>query len=128
MANQPTNSELEILRILWKTREATVREINESLNQESVKEIGYTTTLKIMQIMHEKGLLVRRKEGKTHIYTSNIDEKETQNGLLDRLIDSAFSGSAMKLVVQALGHRKTSSEELDAIREFLDSMEGDKKV
>lgn len=127
MANQPTNSELEILRILWKTREATVREINESLNQESVKEIGYTTTLKIMQIMHEKGLLVRRKEGKTHIYTSNIDEKETQNGLLDRLIDSAFSGSAMKLVVQALGHRSTSSEELDAIREFLDSMEGNEK-
>lgn len=128
MANQPTNSELEVFRVLWKTREATVREINESLNQESVKEIGYTTTLKIMQIMHEKGLLIRRKEGKTHIYTSNIDEKETQNGLLDRLIDSAFSGSAMKLVVQALGHRKTSSEELDAIREFLDSMEGDKKV
>lgn len=127
MANQPTNSELEILRILWKTKEATVREINESLNQESVKEIGYTTTLKIMQIMHEKGLLIRRKEGKTHIYTSNIDEKETQNGLLDRLIDSAFSGSAMKLVVQALGHRKTSSEELDVIREFLDSMEDNKK-
>lgn len=124
MANQPTNSELEILRVLWKTREATVREINESLNLKSEKEIGYTTTLKIMQIMHEKGLLVRRKEGKTHIYTSNIDEKETQNGLLDRLIDSAFSGSAMKLVVQALGHRKTSSEELEAIREFLDSMEG----
>lgn len=127
MANQPTNSELEILRILWKTKEATVREINESLNQESEKEIGYTTTLKIMQIMHEKGLLIRRKEGKTHIYTSNIDEKETQNGLLDRLIDSAFSGSAMKLVVQALGHRKTSSEELDVIREFLDSMEDNKK-
>lgn len=128
MANQPTNSELEVLRFLWKAGEATVREINESLNERSEKEIGYTTTLKIMQIMHEKGLLVRRKEGKTHIYSSNIDEKETQNGLLDRLIDSAFSGSAMKLVVQALGHRKTSSEELEAIREFLDSMEGDKKV
>lgn len=123
MANQPTNSELDILRILWKAGEATVREINESLNQESEKEIGYTTTLKIMQIMHGKGFLTRRKEGKTHIYTANIDEKETQNTLVDRLIDSAFSGSAMKLVVQALGHRKTSAEELDAIREFLDSIE-----
>ena len=123
MSVQPTNAELDILRLLWRQGEATVREVNESLNETSDKEIGYTTTLKIMQIMHDKGLLVRRKEGKTHIYAANIDEKETQNSLLDRLIDTAFSGSAMKLVVQALGHRQTSAEELDAIRELLDKME-----
>lgn len=123
MPSQPTNAELDILRLLWKAKEATVRDINESLNKTSEKEIGYTTTLKIMQIMHEKGLVKRRKEGKTHFYTANIDEKETQNSLLDRLIDTAFSGSAMNMVVQALGHRKTSPEELEAIRKFLDQME-----
>lgn len=123
MPSQPTNAELEILRLLWKAKEATVRDINESLNQTSDKEIGYTTTLKIMQIMHEKGLVTRRKEGKTHFYTAEIDEKETQNSLLDRLIDTAFSGSAMNMVVQALGHRMTSPEELEAIRKFLDQME-----
>ncbi len=119
---KPTESELEILQLLWHNGPSTVRAVNEQLNEK--RDVGYTTSLKIMQIMHEKGLLTRRKEGKTHIYTANIDEEETQNKLVDRLIDSAFSGSAMKLVVQALGHRKTSAEELDAIREFLDSMEG----
>ncbi len=123
MTPSPTNAELDILRIVWSLQEATVREVNEALNAESNKEVGYTTTLKFMQIMHEKGLLSRRKEGKTHIYLPAIDQKETQNSLLDRLIDSAFQGSAMRLVMQALGHRQTSQEELDAIRQLLDDIE-----
>ncbi len=120
---QPTNSELDILRIIWDRQEATVRDVHETLNEGADKETGYTTTLKLMQIMHEKGLLARRKEGKTHIYVASQEAQAAKNSLLDRLIDTAFQGSALNMVVQALGHRPASREELDAIRSFLDEME-----
>lgn len=120
---QPTNSELDILRIIWDRKEATVRDVHEALNEGADRETGYTTTLKLMQIMHEKGLLARRKEGKTHIYAASQEAQAAKNSLLDRLIDTAFQGSALNMVVQALGHRSASKEELDAIRSFLDEME-----
>ena len=120
MNPQPTNGELQILRIMWKLGPCTVREINNVLNEE--REVGYTTTLKLMQIMHEKGQLSRWKSGKTHTYTSLITEKDTQKHLVDKLKDSLFQGSALKLVMQALGDKKTSADELQQIRDYLDEI------
>ncbi|MEM6632274.1 MAG: BlaI/MecI/CopY family transcriptional regulator [Bacteroidota bacterium] len=121
---RPTESELAILRVLWREKVSTVRAVNEQLNRLSPnKEIGYTTTLKLMQIMHTKGLLSREKQGKLHIYSPVFSEEETQQQLLNKLVDSAFQGSAMKLVMQALGNRRSTPEELAEIRDFLDSLE-----
>ncbi len=120
MINQPTNGELQILRIMWKLGPCTVREINDALNEE--RTVGYTTTLKLMQIMHDKGQLSRTKAGKTHIYTAIITEKDTQKHLVDKLKDSLFQGSALKLVMQALGDKKTSADELQQIRDYLDEI------
>ena len=117
---KPTESELEILQILWQKGKATVREIHDQLLQH--KEAGYTTTLKIMQIMTEKGLLNRELENKAHIYTSAIKENEMQTQLLDKFIDTAFRGSAMKLIMQALGNHKTSDGELEEIKKLLEEI------
>ena len=121
--SRPTNSELEILRILWKLGPSTVRRVNEEMNRK--KEVGYTTTLKFMQIMYEKGYLSRTRDGRTHIYEAALSEKDSRQQLLDRLLDTAFQGSALKLVMQALGSRKSSPEELDEIRRFLDQLDED---
>ena len=118
---KPTDAELEILQILWEFGPATVRFINDKLNEK--KEVGYTTTLKIMQIMTDKQLLVREKSGKSHIYSSTVKEKDSQRLLLNRFLENAFSGSASKLVMQALGNHRTSKEELNQIRELLDKIE-----
>ena len=125
MIPQPTNGELQILRILWKQGPSTVREINEVLNQE--REVGYTTTLKLMQIMHDKGHLSRTKSGKTHIYTALLTEQDTQKQLVDKLKDSLFQGSALKLVMQALGDKSTSADELKQIRDYLDELSDESK-
>jgi len=122
---KPTESELEILQILWQHGSATVRLVNDELNRK--KKVGYTTTLKIMQIMAQKGLVKREKQGKSHIYSTVLKKQETQNILLDKLLDSAFGGSAMNLVMQALGNRRTSKEELQKIKVFLDKLEGEQK-
>lgn len=118
---KPTNAELAILQLLWEHGPSTVRVINDILNE--VKEVGYTTTLKIMQIMHEKGLVRRTKSGKTHIYEARISRADAQRQMIDRMLDTVFQGSAMKLVLQALGNRPTSAEELSEIRAFLDNLE-----
>lgn len=125
MIPQPTNGELKILRILWKLGPSTVREINEVLNLE--REVGYTTTLKLMQIMHDKGQLSRTKSGKTHIYTALLTEQDTQKQLVDKLKDSLFQGSALKLVMQALGDKSTSADELKQIRDYLDELSDESK-
>ena len=122
MAYHPTKRELEILRILWQAGPSTVRQVNEQLNQ--TEAVGYTTSLKLMQIMHEKGVLSRTKSGKTHIYKAEVSEEETQRQLLDRFVDTAFQGSAMKLVMRALGNRTSTDAELDEIRKFLDELKG----
>ena len=121
MSFKPTDGELQILKVLWKHGPSTVRIVNEQLNLK--KAVGYTTTLKLMQIMYEKGILDRTKSGKTHIYRSLITEESTQKQLINRLMDNAFHGSAMKLVMQALGSRSSTKEELDEIRNFLDQLE-----
>lgn len=118
---RPTEAELEILQILWKHGPCTVRFVNDKLNEK--KEVGYTTTLKIMQIMFEKNLLERDDSKRSHLYNPTLKENETQGLLLDKFLHSAFGGSAMKLVMQALGNHKASKEEISRIRDFLDNLE-----
>ena len=118
---KPTESEMEILQILWENGPSTVKSVNDILNLK--KEVGYTTTLKIMQIMHEKAFLERKRNGRSHIYKAILKEKELQNQLLDKILDTAFGGSASKLVMQAIGRTKTSKKEIDEIKKFLEKME-----
>lgn len=122
---KPTESELEILGILWERGSSTVREVHEILEQS--KEAGYTTTLKLMQIMHEKGILSRDASAKTHIYKASISRESTQQQLLNKMIDTVYNGSATQLVMQALGHHRSSQEELDQIRQYLNEMEKKQK-
>jgi len=119
--NKPTESELEILALLWEMEGASVRQIHEKLS--SNKATGYTTTLKIMQIMHAKGLLKRDEENRSHIYSPAISQKETQKSLLTNFMSTAFGGSAKKLVMHALGQGTTSKEEIEEIRAFLDKLD-----
>lgn len=122
---KPTDGELEILQILWTTGPATVRTINTALSQN--RNVGYTTTLKLMQIMNEKGLLKRKKNGKTHTYIANVNRKKTQGQFVDKIVNNVFQGSASQLVMQALGNKNTTKKELEEIREFLNRMEGGNK-
>ena len=122
---RPTEAELEILQILWKHGPCTVRFVNDQLNRK--RTVGYTTTLKIMQLMFEKKLLERDETARSHLYRAVIKENETQGLLLDRFLETAFGGSALKLVMQALGNHKASKEEISQIRDLLDNMEGAKK-
>lgn len=122
---QPTYAELEILQVLWENGPSTVRFINEQLSEK--KNVGYTTTLKIMQIMTDKGILSRQKKGKTHIYQAILKENETQSLLVDKLLKIAFGGSASKLVMQTLGNKKTSKEELQKIKDLIATLEKKRK-
>lgn len=121
MKTKPTDAELEILKVLWEHGPSTVKFINDIQNRE--RKVGYTTTLKIMQIMTEKKSLKRDESSRSHIYKPMIAEDETKTILVDKLLDSAFGGSAAKLVTQALGNYKASKEEIDEIRQLLDKME-----
>lgn len=123
---KPTESELEILQVLWQHGPATVRFVNDELSKK--RDVGYTTTLKLLQLMLDKGLVLRDDDSRTHVYRASVREEETQGLLIDRLLDAAFGGSALKLVVQALGHKRTSQEELDQIRELLNEMEQQKNT
>lgn len=126
MANQetpqPTDREVQILRILWDNGPSTVRKVNKEMNRQ--QPTGYTTTLKLMQIMTEKGLLVRDKSQFKHIYEPAITEEKTQKQLVGDLLDKVFSGSAEKLVMRALSAKKVSAAELAKIRRIIDKMGG----
>jgi len=117
---RPTDSELAILRVLWERGPSTVREVHEAL-----PDSGYTTVLKMLQIMTDKGLVVRDESERAHVYASSISEQRTQRQLIADLMDRAFGGSPTKLVMQALSGRKANAEDLNAIRELLDAMEGE---
>lgn len=121
ITTKPTESELEILQILWQKEEATVREINDLLNDQ--REVGYTTTLKMMQIMLEKGLVAREETNRSHTYKAAVSEEVTKQILLNKFVDSTFRGSAMKLVMQALGNHEASKEELDELKELIKNLE-----
>lgn len=117
---KPTQSELDILRVLWDKGFATVREVHEVLSLH--KDSGYTTTLKLMQIMFEKGLVKRDDSSKTHIYKANISKESTQSQFLNKMIDTLFSGSSSQLVMQALGNSKHSKSELEEIQQLLNQL------
>jgi predicted transcriptional regulator len=119
---EPTKSELEILQVLWKYGPSTVRFVNDHLNEES-RPVQYTGTLKLMQIMAEKGILKRDESNMKHVYTAALEEVKTKGMLLDRFVDSMFNGSPSHLMMQLLGNKKTSKKELEAIRELLKKME-----
>ncbi len=118
---KPTESELEILQILWTMGPSTVREVNNILKRS--KDVGYTTTLKLLQIMNEKGLVDRETNSRTHIYTAEVNREDTQNLLLNRFLENTFSGSASKLIMQALGNHHPSSSELKEIKELIEKLE-----
>lgn len=121
-AIKPTESELEILQILWQLGRATVRQVNDELRNAArlkMKDVGYTTTLKLLQIMHEKHIVSRTDEGRYHLYKAAIGEERTQQLLLDKFVDATFRGSATKLVMQALGNQEVSLDELDEIKKLI---------
>ena len=120
---KPTDAELEILKIVWENGPSTVKVVNEKLNENRL--VGYTTTLKTMQIMFEKELLGRDRSGRSHTYKALREENETQSLMLDKILDTVFSGSASKLVMHALSSEKTSAKEIDEIKKFIERMEGE---
>ena len=117
---KPTESELEILRVLWERDAVSVRTVHEELAKH--KDVGYTTTLKLMQIMHEKGLVGRDDSSKTHIYHPLVSREKTQKHLLGKMINTLFGGSSTELVLQALGNHKASARELEEIQVLLDNL------
>ncbi len=117
---KPTESELEILKVLWENGKATVRQVHESLMAQ--KEVGYTTTLKLMQIMHEKGLVKRNDSQRTHVYRAAVDKEMTQNHLLNKMISGLFGGSSTQLVIRALGEHKVTQNELEQIQSLINDL------
>lgn len=120
---RPTEAELAILRVLWERGPSTVREVQESVHEK--RGTGYTTALKLLQIMTEKGLVHRDESQRTHVYDAAASEDHTQRQLVRDLLDRAFGGSAQKMVMQALSGRRSSSAELAQIRKLLDALEGE---
>ncbi|MFZ1702737.1 MAG: BlaI/MecI/CopY family transcriptional regulator [Saprospiraceae bacterium] len=119
--HKPTESELEILKVLWQNGPSTVRFVNEFLNLK--REVGYTTTLKLLQIMHEKGLTSRDTDNKTHIYKALINEADTKNKMIDDFVNNLFHGSAMNMVMQTLGNSKVSHSDIDELKAIIQKIE-----
>jgi len=117
---KPTESELEILQVLWEKQEATVRDVHEELSR--TRDIGYTTALKLLQIMFEKGLVSRNESAKSHIYTAAVSREKTQKQLVGKMISTLFAGSPGELVMQALGNHQASADELEQIQKLLDNL------
>lgn len=117
---KPTESELEILQVLWEKGHASVRDVHETLAD--TKDVGYTTTLKLMQIMHEKGIVTRNDSSRTHIYKAIINKETTQNTIVGKMIKNLFGGSSSQLVMQALGNHKISKKEIEQIQSLLNNL------
>ena len=122
---RPTDAELAILSVLWGRGPSTVREVHDELSR--THDTGYTTVLKMLQIMNEKGLVVRDESARAHIYATRASEQRTQRQLLGDLIERAFGGSPAKLVMQALSASRASAEELSEIRSLIERMEDEAK-
>lgn len=118
---KPTDKELEILQIVWEKGPVSVRDVHEALGGES--ENGYTTILKLMQIMHEKDILTRQKNGKLHLYEAVDSQENTRQQIIDKIITTVFKGSAKQLVISALGNKNSSKEELQEIKKYLEKLE-----
>ena len=122
---QPTDAELEILHVLWDRGPSTVRDVHTVLHRQ--RPTGYTTVLKLLQIMHEKGLVARDETTRAHVYEPSTTREATEKGLIATLVDKAFEGSASKLVLRALSSRSASPDELAEIRALLNKLEGENK-
>ena len=123
---EPTRSELEILQVLWKHGPSTVRQVNDTLNEQK-RAVQYTSTLKLMQIMVEKNILKRDESAMKHVYSSVVEEKTFKGFMLERFVDSLYEGSASSLMMQLLGNKKPSKEELSEIRKMLDQLDKEEK-
>jgi predicted transcriptional regulator len=119
--SKPTESEMEILQVLWEQGPSTVRDVHEILSEK--KESGYTTTLKLMQIMNEKGLLTRNDEAKSHVYSAAVKKQSIQKQVVSKMIEGLFKGSSANLVMHALGNHRASREEIREIKKYLDEIE-----
>ena len=119
--SEPTKSELEILQVLWEFGPSTVRFVNDKLNEK--KDVNYTSTLKLMQIMADKGIVKRDESQMKHIYSVAEEEQKTKSHLLDKFVDSMYKGSASNLVMQLLGNKNTSKEDMEAIKNILNKLE-----
>lgn len=121
-APEPTRSELEILQVLWQHGPSTVRFVNDALNEQQ-RQVQYTSTLKLMQIMVDKGMLTRDEKNMKHVYIPAVEEQKMKGQLLDKFLSNLFEGSAAKMMMQLLGNNKTSKGELDAIKKLLEDMD-----
>jgi len=122
LQSEPTKSELEILQVLWQFGPSTVRFVNEKLNEQK-RAVQYTSTLKLMQIMAEKEMLLTDKSSMKHVYSAAIEEKKTKGFLLEKFVDALYNGSSSSLMMQLLGNQKTSKEEIQEIRNLLDKLD-----
>jgi predicted transcriptional regulator len=124
-AAEPTKSELEILQVLWKHGPSTVRFVNDQLNEQK-REVQYTSTLKLMQIMTEKGLVYRDESQMKHVYSAALEESKAKSVLLERFVNTLYEGSASSLMMHLIDHKKTSKKELEQIKELLKKMDSEK--
>jgi len=120
--SEPTKSELEILQVLWQFGPSTARFVNDHLNKEK-REVIYMSTLKLMQIMTEKGFLTKDESQLRHIYSASADEGKTKGVMLDRVVDTLFNGSASSLMMQLLGNKQLTPEEIDEFKGLISKMD-----
>ena len=121
-AADPTKAQLEILQVIWKHGPSTVRFVNDQLNQQK-DAVSYTSTLKLMQIMHEKGMLIRDESKMTHVYSTSLEEQKTRKVVLDKFVDSMYEGSVKNLMLELLGNDKTSPKDWEMIKQLLNKMD-----
>ena len=121
---EPTRAQLEILQVLWKHGPSTVRFVNDRLNQQK-QALSYTSTLKLMQIMHEKGMVKRDETNMTHIYSATLEEGKTRGVVLKKFVDAMYNGSVKNLMLELMGQEKTTSKDWDTIKELLTKLDND---
>ena len=122
---EPTRAQLEILQVLWKYGPSTVRFVNVQLNQQK-ESLSYTSTLKLMQIMHEKGMVSRDESSMTHVYSAMLEEQRTRGVVLRKFVDSMYAGSVKSLMLELLGNEKTTSKDWDTIKDLLTKLDDEK--
>ena len=121
---EPTRAQLEILQVLWKHGPSTVRFVNDKLNQEK-KALSYTSTLKLMQIMHEKGMVHRDESSMTHVYSAGLEEQKTKGVVLKKFVDAMYNGSVKNLMLELMGQEQVSNKDWDTIKELLNKLDDD---